>query len=271
MGNPPRLVFIGLGLDGPENLSERARAELRAAEALFAESYTSIVPVEEWNRLEAALGRRLTLLSREQVESGTEILHALQQGGSVVLLTGGDPFAATTHLALRLQARGQGVPWSYVPGASVVTAVPGFLGLQQYRFGRIVSIPYPAPGFAPHSYLERIGENRRADLHTLVLLDLDPPRGRSMGAGEALALLSQQEAEHPLDPPLSTISLAVAARVGRPDARGFYGPLRDLLAGEFGATPHALVVPAPNLHFQEAEALEEFRVLPRRTERKDDG
>jgi diphthine synthase len=251
---------VGLGLGGPEELSERAVAELRAAQEVFVESFTTVVPPDELDRLEELLGRRVRRLDRAAVETGEEILRALASGGRVVLLTGGDPFAATTHVALRLRARALGHAWSYLPATSVVTAVPGFLGLQQYRFGRTVSIPFPAPGFAPSSFLDQIASNRAADLHTLVLLDLDPATGRVMTATEAFGILLERERSHPVDPSFATVACAVAARVGRPDAGGYYGPVPVLARTQFGAPPHAIVVPAPNLHFQEAEALEEFRV-----------
>ncbi|EQD59386.1 diphthine synthase, partial [mine drainage metagenome] len=127
-------------------------------------------------------------------------------------------------------------------------------GLQPYRFGRVVSLPFPAPGFAPRSPFEQVAANRARDLHTLVLLDLRPDEGRYLSATAALRAFADAR------PPFSAdLAVAVAARVGRADAAGWFGPLGILAGLDFGPPLHAVVVPA-SLHFEEAEALERFRV-----------
>jgi diphthine synthase len=131
-----------------------------------------------------------------------------------------------------------------------------------YRFGRTVSIPFPAPGFAPHSPVEQIGSNRGAGLHTLVLLDLRPEEGRFLLASEALRILRERDPGGTVVAPGA--SVAVAARVGRDDVAGWFGPVEQLASIDFGPPLHAIVVPA-DLHFEEAAALERFRVGPSAT------
>lgn len=252
------LAFVGLGLGDERGLSERALEALRRAGEVYAEEYTAVAPPGTFERLEARIGRPVRRLDRPLLESEAPLLEALGRAGHVALLVVGDPFAATTHVALRLAAERAGHSWRYLPNASIVTAAPGFLGLMPYRFGRLVSLPFPAPGFAPRSPLEQIGANRARDLHTLVLLDLRPEEGRFLTAGEALGLLRER------DPDGSVVAdsdpVAVAARVGRDDAAGFFGPLARLRSVDFGPPMHALVVPARELHFEETAALARFRV-----------
>jgi diphthine synthase len=195
------------------------------------------------------------------------VREALHRHPQVVLLVAGDPFVATTHVALRVAAESWGHEWRYVPGATVATAVPGFLGFQQYRFGRTVSIPFPEPNFTPRSPRDAIGRNRAAGLHTLVLLDLRPDLDRYLTANEALGILIEQDASFPpaLFPPEQPV--AVAARVGRDDAAGWFGPIEALARTEFGPPLHALVVPALPLHFEEEAALARFRLPAERTSR----
>ncbi|HTP54154.1 MAG TPA: diphthine synthase [Thermoplasmata archaeon] len=250
------LAFVGLGLDDERGLSARALDVLRGAGAVFAEEYTAVAPAGTLDRLASAIGRPVQRLDRPLLESERPIVEALGRG-DVALLVVGDPFAATTHVALRLAAERAGHRWRYVPNASILTAAPGFLGLMPYRFGRTVSMPFPAPGFEPRSPVEQIGANRARDLHTLVLLDLRPEEGRFLSATEALELL------HARDPGGTVLGehdpVAVAARVGRDDAAGFFGEFAAMRTVPFGPPMHAVVVLAPSLHFEEAAALERFR------------
>lgn len=252
------LAFVGLGLADERGLSARALDVLRAAGEVYAEEYTAVAPPGTLERLAAAIGRPVRRLDRSGVEAETPLLEALGRAGTVALVVVGDPFAATTHVALRLAAERAGHRWRYVPNASIVTAAPGFLGLMPYRFGRLVSLPFPAPGFAPRSPLEQIAANRARDLHTLLLLDLSPGEGRFLTAGEALGVLRERDPDRTLlsdrDP------IAVAARIGRDDAAGFFGEFGRLVGLDFGPPMHAVVVPAPTLHFEETAALERFRV-----------
>ncbi|MCI4348392.1 MAG: diphthine synthase, partial [Thermoplasmata archaeon] len=180
---------------------------------------------------------------------------ALTRYPHVGLIVAGDPFAATTHVALRLAAETAGHSWTYLPNASIVSAAPGFLGLQQYRFGRVVSIPFPEPGFAPRSPLDGIADNRARDLHTLVLLDLRPDEGRFLTAPEALSILTERDAGSSVPALPFDLSIAVVARVGTDSARAWYGPRSRLAVVEFGPPLHTLVVPARTLHFEEKAAL----------------
>jgi diphthine synthase len=249
------LAFIGLGLGDERDLSLRARDLLGRCGIIFSEGYTSIVAPGSLERLAQELGRPIVALPREKVEAERPILQALEQNSQVGFLVAGDPFAATTHVALRLAAEQSGHTWSYLPNASVLTAVPGYLGLQHYRFGRTVSLPFPAPGFAPRSPLEGIAQNQAQDLHTLVLLDLRPEEGRFMTANEALQILAERDtgSSEPLVP--ADLWLAVAARVGTESARAWYAPRSELRSVDFGPPLHAVVVPARTLHFEEKAAL----------------
>ncbi len=251
------LWFVGLGLDDERGLSRRALEVLRQCD-VFAEEYTAVATPGSLERLAAEIGRPVRPLDRAAVEGESAVVEALGRSHDVALVVVGDPFAATTHVALRLAAERAGHTWRYLPNASILVAAAGFLGFMHYRFGRTVSMPLPAPGFSPRSPLEQIASNRERDLHTLLLLDLAPERGQFLTGGEALALLRQRDPEGHVVPPGANV--AVAARVGREDAAGFFGPLERLRHADFGPPLHAVVVPAPKLHFEEEAALERFRL-----------
>ncbi|HTT72946.1 MAG TPA: diphthine synthase [Thermoplasmata archaeon] len=250
------LAFVGLGLGDEGGLSRDAWAALRGAERVFAEEYTAVAPAGTLDRIAAELGRPVERLGRADVEAERPVIDALARAPHVAFLVVGDPFAATTHVALRLAAEAAGHRWRYLPAASIVTAAPGYLGLMPYRFGRLVSLPLPEPNFAPASPLDQIAANRARELHTLVLLDLRPGEGRYLTADGAVRLLLERDGGAGRLPP--TALGAVAARVGRPDAAGAFGPLAALGGYDFGPPPHALVVLAPTLHFEEEAALARF-------------
>ena len=48
----------------------------------------------------------------------------------------------------------------------------GCCGLQVYRFGEIVSIPFFTDNWRPYSFYEKIKGNAERNLHTLALLDI---------------------------------------------------------------------------------------------------
>jgi diphthine synthase len=251
------LVFVGLGLGDERGLSEVHRAALRSADRIFAEEYTAVAPAGTLDRVAALVGRPVERLDRVALESERPVLDALEAKARVALLVVGDPFAATTHVALRLAAEAHGHTWRYLPNASIVTAAPALLGLMLYRFGRTVSVPFPDPGFAPTSPVEQIAANRSSGLHTLVLLDLRPDEGRFLTADAALRLLRERDPDGRAVGPATPV--AVVARVGREDVGAWVGPCARLERMEFGPPPHALVLPA-DLHFEEEAAMERFRV-----------
>jgi diphthine synthase len=253
------LLFIGLGLGDEKDVSLRAMEWMRRADRVFYEEYTSRSAPGSAERLATAAGRPLERLAREAVESGTPIWEALGGAATVALLVVGDPFAATTHVALRVEAERRGHRWRYLPAATVLTAVPGLLGLMHYRFGRTVSLPFPTPGFAPTSPVDAIGRNRSAGLHTLVLLDLEPAGARHLSPGEAFQILTERDRSVPRAIP-EEAELGVVARAGRDDAHAWWGSRKALSAVDFGPPLHSLVVPAPALHFEEEAAIQRWRV-----------
>lgn len=257
-----RLVFAGLGLNDEDGLTVRALREIEAADVVFVETYTSSLREGAVQRLEAKVGKRFEALGRKAVEDGGVIIEAAR-AGRVVLLVAGDPMSATTHVDLRLRAAEESIETSVVQGVSVMTAVPGLLGLQHYKFGRTVSLPFPQEGYSPTSPYESVAENLDRGLHTLVLLDIDAENGRFMTANEGIHLLLDMERRVGRKA-LSEDSLVCGvARAGHPDCVLRAGSARELMEHDFGPPLHSLVVPG-KLHFMEERALEVFAGWTRR-------
>lgn len=243
------LTLVGLGLGGPESLTQDGIAVIREASALFAEGYTSPLLPETLAWVEQAAGR-VRLLSREEVEQPETLLAAARDSDAVLLISG-DPLSATTHVSLRLQCGEAGIECRVVHNASVLTTVAGELGLQHYRFGPIATLVTPQGGYRPLSPVKRVLQNIEAGFHSLVLLDIradDPAtEPRLMTATEGAALL--------LEGGVATGARAcAAARVGRSDQQIWCGTLGEMAQAKIGEVPHSIVIPG-ELHFVEEEAL----------------
>ena len=78
-------------------------------------------------------------------------------------------YSATTHTDLILRAKERNISYRLVHNASIINAC-GACGLQLYNFGEVVSIPLWNGRWKPTSYVEKICQNLKANLHTLCLL-----------------------------------------------------------------------------------------------------
>jgi len=248
-----RLAFVGLGLHDENGITLQGLHAIETAEIIYAEAYTSTLSEGALDRLATRAGKTVVLLGRGDLEDGSRILDDCRRK-NVVLLVAGDAMTATTHVELRLRAIEQGLETVVIHGVSIMTAVPGLLGLQHYKFGRTVTLPLPQEGYSPTSPYELIVENMSRDLHTLVLLDIDAENKRYMTANEGMHLLLDMErrtAHHAISP--ETL-VCVVARAGSPDCIVRAGSIKDMIALDFGDPLHSLVVPG-KLHFMESDAL----------------
>ncbi len=250
------LVFVGLGLHDEDGVSEKGLKEIVSADLTLAEVYTSALSEGSLDRLARRSGRAIELLDRAAVEDGKRILKECESK-RVVLLVVGDPMTATTHVDLRLRAAEAGIETRIVHGASALTAVPGLLGLQHYKFGRTTTLPFPQEGYSPTSPYDVIKENLSRGLHTLVLLDIDADDSRYMTVNEGLHLLLDMERRLGLGIISEDTLVCAVARAGSPDCVARAGKLSDLLTTDFGPPLHTIIVPG-RLHFLEEDALRMF-------------
>jgi diphthine synthase len=248
------IVFVGLGLHDDLGISLRGLDEVKNADAVFMELYTSLLPGFSLERFEKLCGRRVNFLSRRDLEenNGQTILK-VAENHKAVLLVPGDPLIATTHVALRIAAEKKGIRTCVVHGASVLSAVIGLSGLHNYKFGKSVTIPFPeeTPSETPYSV---IVQNRKLGLHTLCLLDIKTEERRFLSIRDALKeLLRVEEKRKKMVVTEGTLVVGVArAGSSHPTVRA--GLVSGILDCDFGEPPHSLIFPG-KLHFMEAEAL----------------
>lgn len=257
-----KLVFVGLGLHDEMGISLRGIEEIRGTDAVFAEFYTSLMIGLSIEKLEKLIGKRVSIVTRKDLEEGGGSL-ILQKAieGKVALLVPGDPLIATTHIALRISAERQGIKTHVIHGASIDSAVSGLTGLQNYKYGRSVTIPFSENKFALDTPYSVIMENRKMNLHTLCFLDIKAEEKRYMTIKEGIQLLLATEKKMKREViTLNTLVVGIA-RAGSRDPTVKAGYIKEVITHNFGVPPHSLVFPG-KLHFMEAEALITFAGAP---------
>ena len=238
------IALIGLGLTLNE-ITEEGLKLARSCDELYLDSYTSPIPFSQ-KSIEDLLGKKVNLVGREDLES--DRLLDLGKKERVGLLTIGDPMSATTHSSLLDRARELDVEAIYVPGISIITVAPALLGLQHYKFGRIVTIPHPSKGEVRSPY-DQIADNY--PLHSLILLDSDPP----LSAEGALSYLEAiDEGGGRIFEPDRAICVISRARLE--DEEIWVGTIAEGKKKRF-RSPSVLVLPG-KLHFSEEEGLTRF-------------
>lgn len=263
MSHQSELTFIGLGLNSEKNMSLLGIEEAKKADTVYMELYTSLMPELDLDQLEKLIGKQVHIIHRRDLEedSGKKILESVRKGKTVFLVPG-DPLMATTHVDLRIRAEKQGIKTRIVHGASIVSAVIGLSGLQNYKFGRSVTIPLSDTNSTDATPYNVIGENLKMSLHTLCFLDIRAEERRFMTIKDALEVLFTLE-RNKQQRMIRDDTLAVGiARAGsdNPTVKADY--VKQLQKFDFGKPPHTLVFPG-KLHFMEAEALVALAKAPR--------
>ncbi|GAB2234307.1 hypothetical protein Droror1_Dr00003554 [Drosera rotundifolia] len=271
------LYIIGLGLGDEKDITLRGLEAVKKCDRLYIEAYTSLLSFglssKGLSTLEDLYGKPVTLADREMVEEKVDSILSEAQHSNVGFLVVGDPFGATTHSDLVVRAKRAGIEVNVVHNASVMNAV-GICGLQLYRYGETVSIPFFTENWRPYSFYEKIKRNRGLGLHTLCLLDIrvkeltreslcggrkqyEPPRFMSINT----AIDQLLEAVHNCGESVygEDTTCVGFARLGSEDQKIVVGTMRQLLTVDFGAPLHSLVI-IGETHPVEEEMLSFFAI-----------
>jgi diphthine synthase len=236
------LHIIGLGLGDEKDISVRAIETAKKCDC-YAELYTN-----KWfgsiEGLNTILGKNVKLLKRHDLEDRLDDFIRECKEKDVALFVPGDPLAATTHSAIILEARKKKIPVKIIHNASIFSAI-GETGLHLYKFGRTATVPFSGKLQAVR---DAITVNRKAGLHTLLLLDLDAEVKLYMSAPDALKMLIKGKALKQTD------AVLAAAALGTEQGEVRWGTAKEMLTASLG-TPAVLIVPG-KLHFHEREYLE---------------
>jgi len=255
-GVGPGLWLIGIGPGDLDHITERARRVARECSKRYLEGYTAVLPTAEEERLESVVGAWERLM-RDGVESPEKLLEEAR-GGAIALLVVGDPMQATTHIDLEERCAEEGISFQVIPGLTATALAVSLSGLQSYRFGRQVTIPFSDGDYLPTSPFEMICRNKEAGMHTLALLDLDPTgmgleQPRPMTPREAVDHLVRMNNRSDLfDESVEDWNGLLLSDLGTEEERVISGSMEELSQIE-GGHLHALIV-AADFSGMEAEA-----------------
>ena len=154
---------------------------------------------------------------------------------------------------------------------SATTLAVSLSGLQSYRFGRQVTLPYPYGEYLATSPLEMIDANYVRGLHTLVLLDLDPTGmgfdpPKPMQPGEAVSVLramvekfiEERGEKESLEVPVDEWDGILLSDIGTEAQRIVSGELGEI-ANVHDGLIHTLILPS-DMGPNEKEAFERRRM-----------
>ncbi|KAI5596761.1 hypothetical protein POPTR_002G023700v4 [Populus trichocarpa] len=280
------LYLIGLGLGDEKDITLRGLEAVKKCEKVYMEAYTSLLSfglsTDGLSTLEKLYGKPITVADREMVEEKVDSVLSEATSFDVAFLVVGDPFGATTHTDLVVRAKELGVEVKVIHNASVMNAV-GICGLQLYRYGETISIPFFTDTWKPDSFYEKIQRNRELGLHTLCLLDIkvkeptweslcrgkklyEPPRFMTINTAiEQLLEIEQNRGESAYNEDTNCVGLA---RLGSEDQKIVAGTMRQLLAVDFGAPLHCLVI-VGTTHPIEEEMLNMYKLKGESIDHKD--
>lgn len=261
------LYLVGLGLSDVSDITVKGLEVVKKAKRVYLEAYTSILMTADVSKLVEYYGRDVELADREMVESESDKILDGAETDDVVFLVVGDPYGATTHTDLVLRARELGIKTQIIHNASIMNAI-GCTGVQLYTFGQAVSLVFFTETWRPDSFYEKVQENRKLGLHTLLLLDIkvkeqtleniawgrkiyEPPRFMSIKtAAEQLLEVQENRGELNYDPQTPCIAVS---RVGSPTQVIKAGTLAEMAEYDSGEPLHSLVMLGHRIHDLETE------------------
>lgn len=249
------LVLAGLGLEKGD-ISLRSLDYLKKCKVVYLDSYTSFVSGEYLSFLSDMLGKKVLPIGRKDLEDNVWDTIRAAEGSDIGIVVGGDPLIATTHKIIISEAQRHGIRTVVLHSSSVFSAAIGESGLDFYRFGPTVTLPFWSENYKPVSFLKSIEKNLENGEHTLLLLDIRKP-GTPMTLSEAVEILGNA-IKASGGSRLGNVRLMVMADAGKESAAMLSATLDELSVydgSRFSGKALCIIVPA-KISFAEKEALE---------------
>lgn len=244
------LVFVGLGIGGPDAISEKAKKTISESDVVYFEQFTSPMSEDETKFLQSITKGEFRLAPRWLVEDGKEILESAKKN-KVALLSYGDPYIATTHIELRVRAIQDGTKTDTIHASSAITSLIGECGLHFYKVGKTVTIMSGIPSSTAYY---TIFENLKLGNHTIVLLEWNQNKNFFLDPKDAVSSLLDQEKEQARKVFSGDTYGIVASRIGQSTQKIFAAKFSTLAKQDYGAPPHTIIIPGI-MHFTESDAL----------------
>jgi diphthine methyl ester synthase len=240
------LYIIGLGLGNEKDITLKGLETIKKCSSIYLESYTSKLQCSK-EELEKIYGKKIILADRDLVEKDAETILKDAKKKDTAFLVVGDPFGATTHSDLYLRAKEKNIEVKVINNASILNAI-GIVGLELYKFGRTVSIPFDEKA---NSFYDFYKKNDSIGLHTLFLLDLSPKDNKFLTIKQAIERL--------LKVGLDKNQLCIGcAAISSEKQQIKAGKAKDILDYKFTEFPQCIIIPS-KLHFIEEDMINQWK------------
>ena len=245
------LWFVGLGISGTRSIPIEVVKIIQKADFVYLESFTSPIYKQQEEEIKNMVNGSFKIAKRWLVEDGQEILKA-SKSSTVVLLSYGDPYVATTHIELRTRAKLEKIETNTIHSASAITSMIGEAGLQFYKVGRIVTIMNEKKSIiTPYT---SIFKNLIQGLHSVILLEYNQDENYFLDPKDAISNLLDVEKEQKRNVVNNDTFAIVASRIGFKTQKITSGKFSNLLKVDFGEPPHSIIITG-KLHFTESDAI----------------
>jgi len=245
------LWFVGLGISGTQSIPIEVVKIIQKADFVYLESFTSPIYKQQEEEIKNMVNGSFKIAKRWLVEDGQEILKA-SKSSTVVLLSYGDPYVATTHIELRTRAKLEKIETNTIHSASAITSMIGEAGLQFYKVGRIVTIMNEKKSIiTPYT---SIFKNLIQGLHSVILLEYNQDENYFLDPKDAISSLLDVEKEQKRNVVNNDTFAIVASRIGFETQKIISGKFSNLLKVDFGEPPHSIIITG-KLHFTESDAI----------------
>jgi len=262
------LWLIGIGPGNLQQMTLEAKEIAIRCSKRYLEGYTAVLPKDQEDVLKNIVGAWEKVM-REEIENPRKILDEAKNE-AVCILVVGDPMQATTHVDLEMHCHDEGIEFNIIPGLSATSLAVSMSGLQSYKFGRQVTLPYTYGNYLATSPLKLIQKNQINNLHTLILFDLDPSGmgvevPQPMKPSEAIEILQKmykklnlEEDVLDLESPITWNGILLSD-LGTKEQKIISGTLGELSTQDRGNI-HCMVIPA-NFSEMEKEAFNRRRMV----------
>ena len=245
------LWFVGLGISGTRSIPIEVIKIIQEADFVYLEAFTSPISKQHEDEIKNMVNGSFKIAKRWLVEDGQEILNA-SKSSTVVLLSYGDPYVATTHIELRTRAKLENIETNTIHSASAITSMIGEAGLQLYKVGRVVTIMNEKKStITPYT---TIFKNLTQGLHSVLLLEYNQDENYFLDPNNAISNLLDVEKEQKRNVVNKDTFAIVASRIGFETQKITSGKFSNLLEVDFGEPPHSIIITG-KLHFTESDAI----------------
>jgi len=245
------LWFVGLGISGTRSVPIEVVKIIHEADIVYLEAFTSPNSKQHEDEIKNMANGSFKIAKRWLVEDGQEILKT-SKSSTVVLLSYGDPYVATTHIELRPRAKLEYIETNTNHSASAITSMVGEAGLQFYKVGRMVTIMNEKKStITPYT---AIFKNLTQGLHSIILLEYNHDENYFLDPKDAISNLLDIEKEQKRDVLSNDTFAIIASRIGFEPQKIISGKFCNLLKVDFGEPPHSIIITG-KLHFTESDAI----------------